>query len=737
MRIFKTQVPFDRKNGFFIKVLIGILVFCLLLTSFIFVMLYKNVERRSIEQSYAAEQEVISNVSYSASIMQDTAESMLSQLSGDPKLLQLIYSMDTESLATIHAMQLLQNYAKASAWPDSVYIYCANENQVCYSYAVNGRHALSFCALDDFFDDTFIRQLCEANTLQDPIMRTAQYRPELPEKVLFTYVLPVQNSVSSYNGFFIVNISAEQLLNLGYNMANSVERQLLILDETGHVYTSGQLVVNTTQQNPVIQEILNSGLDSGQSVVREEDAIYTWTRSKDTGLYFLSCVKYSSITYQLKELLQWFVLFYIAIVLFSALISVYLSFSINREYTRLQQQYTLAEKRYADNYSYIKHAILRSFFTLKSGDFVIGKQFSDNGITLEKYSGFTLYLFQLRLQDISDDEQNLRYPRTHFMLQEQIKKAIPQNMRFELVDMLQSRFLLVCEQSNADAARDLSEKLHDVFAQVAQFTVSGVYSDSVSSVDQLPEAYRSLAGYLDYLYFYPADGIVACSVLDFRDHFGQRQAEQVVIEAVQALSSQSFDKAAQILGSFFDAWFEPLTDIPYTLDILTAGISEYITTFKRAYAVTMEYSPSRFRSDLLRAESSRSVKRLFLELIQDISFAFASIHDRSNYIDELIRLIETNYTDPKLNIDTLADSVGLSPSHIQNIFKAATGTSISVYLRTHRLNKATELLEKTDVPISEIAEKTGFGNANYFYTVFKRYYSITPTEYRAKRPNMK
>ena len=39
------------------------------------------------------------------------------------------------------------------------------------------------------------------------------------------------------------------------------------------------------------------------------------------------------------------------------------------------------------------------------------------------------------------------------------------------------------------------------------------------------------------------------------------------------------------------------------------------------------------------------------------------------------------------------------------------------------------------MPISEIAERTGFGNSNYFYTVFKRHYAVTPSEYRANRLN--
>ena len=63
------------------------------------------------------------------------------------------------------------------------------------------------------------------------------------------------------------------------------------------------------------------------------------------------------------------------------------------------------------------------------------------------------------------------------------------------------------------------------------------------------------------------------------------------------------------------------------------------------------------------------------------------------------------------------------------------GSSISAYLRRLRLNKATEFLAQTDVPISEIAERTGFGNSNYFYTVFKRHYAVTPSEYRANRLN--
>lgn len=738
MQLLQSNVPSERKDSFFVKVLSGILIFCLLLVSFIFLLIYQNVKKRSLEQSYLAEQEVVSNVSYSASIMQDTASSMLAQLNGDPKLLQLIYSMNTESLSVIQSMQLLQNYTRASSWLDSVYIYCSNEDRVCYSYTIGGAYQLSFRELDDFFDAEFVQTLeSKAYLPQRPVMRQTRYRDDHPSKTVFSYVLPVKNSLSSYNGFFVANISAERLMQLGYGMANGTERQLLIADANGQNYTSGRTLLTEAQSASVIEAVLDGAAESGQMLVQDANAICTWARSADTGLYFLSCIPDSAISSQLSALTRWFLLFYLSIVVFAALISVYLTVRINREYAALQKQYALSEKRYAENYSYIKHAILRSFFTLKSSDFVIGRQFADNGIALEQYSGFTLFLLQLRQRELPDDNQNMSYRRTHFLLQEQLEKALAQDARYELVDMLQGRFLLVCEQPDTADAQVLAQTLCAAFSDAAQFSVSGVWQSGLTAVDQLPAAYRALNERMELLYFYPVGSFASLTELDARPVFGRAQAERVRSETVQALCTQRFDDASASLVGFFDAWFEPAADMPYTLDLLIAGISEYIATFKRAYAVTMEYNPSRFRTEVLRAESSRAVKRLFLELVQDISCAFASIDNRSNYIDALIGYMERNYADPKLNIDAMADHVGLSASHIQNIFKAATGSSISAYLRRLRLSRATELLEQTDVPVSEIAERTGFGNSNYFYTVFKRHYSITPTEYRAKRPNLK
>lgn len=126
---------------------------------------------------------------------------------------------------------------------------------------------------------------------------------------------------------------------------------------------------------------------------------------------------------------------------------------------------------------------------------------------MEQYSGFALFLLQLRQRELSDDNQNMSYRRTHFLLQEQLDKTLPQGTRYELVDMLQGRFLLVCEQPDTVDTQTLAQKLCAAFSDAAQFSVSGVWQSGLTAVDQLPAAYRTLNERLDLLYFYPAGSL--------------------------------------------------------------------------------------------------------------------------------------------------------------------------------------------------------------------------------------
>ena len=79
----------------------------------------------------------------------------------------------------------------------------------------------------------------------------------------------------------------------------------------------------------------------------------------------------------------------------------------------------------------------------------------------------------------------------------------------------------------------------------------------------------------------------------------------------------------------------------------------------------------------------------------------------------------------------MAEHVGLSSGYLCRIFKEETGVSINAYINNLRMTYAGELLADKNSYIKEVAISVGFEDQLYFSRLFKRYYGVTPSEYRA------
>ena len=92
--------------------------------------------------------------------------------------------------------------------------------------------------------------------------------------------------------------------------------------------------------------------------------------------------------------------------------------------------------------------------------------------------------------------------------------------------------------------------------------------------------------------------------------------------------------------------------------------------------------------------------------------------------------IDENLGDPQLGLQLLSDNVGLSPSYLSQMFKSEKGLGINNYITKMRIERAKELLRKTEYPIEDIARQLGFARSNYFGMVFKKTTGDTPGAYR-------
>jgi AraC family transcriptional regulator len=89
-----------------------------------------------------------------------------------------------------------------------------------------------------------------------------------------------------------------------------------------------------------------------------------------------------------------------------------------------------------------------------------------------------------------------------------------------------------------------------------------------------------------------------------------------------------------------------------------------------------------------------------------------------------------DHLDDALDLSRLAEIACLSPYHWHRIYHAMRGETIAATVRRLRLSRATAWLTHTDMPIAEIAAKSGLGGVESFTRQFRAAYGMPPAKYR-------
>ena len=108
------------------------------------------------------------------------------------------------------------------------------------------------------------------------------------------------------------------------------------------------------------------------------------------------------------------------------------------------------------------------------------------------------------------------------------------------------------------------------------------------------------------------------------------------------------------------------------------------------------------------------------------------LKDTSAITASIASYIDINYGDKNLSLTGVADIFGISEPYLSSIFKQSLGINFSTYMEGIRIEKAKELLEKTNLSIGEISDNVGYGSANSFCRAFKRVMGTSASGYRKK-----
>ena len=229
-------------------------------------------------------------------------------------------------------------------------------------------------------------------------------------------------------------------------------------------------------------------------------------------------------------------------------------------------------------------------------------------------------------------------------------------------------------------------------------------------------------------------GAVMAGQVKLRDN--PMELEQIVNRPANADANRKFKNLAPEYGSLPELSYDEVVTISEMLYhlcnyIVEEAISKNTTIEMYRQALHSEKTASEF----LANHSYRSIQTFKTEL--DNTLIDNQISKMKNQ-----QMLASNsmlqpafdyiYTHKSENVK-LTDMAALchvSPSYFSRIFTKETGENFSVFIPHLKIEWAKQILETTDLSISEISNELGFSEPSYFIKSFKKFEQLTPARYR-------
>lgn len=246
-------------------------------------------------------------------------------------------------------------------------------------------------------------------------------------------------------------------------------------------------------------------------------------------------------------------------------------------------------------------------------------------------------------------------------------------------------------------------------------------------------------------------------------------AARFVEEANQIISQKEFEKSQMEEGLKMQGVVQIGKSREMLQKFLSNGTREEVKAFSDAYISRIE--EENIRSTMVRQYVVTDVCIVILSFCERISSAnrlqeeaeelqkmMQKIHSLSEIKKYVVRLlneaielrdaesgrrysdliaaakkeIENHYMTEEISLNTVAISVGMSPSYFSSIFSKEAGKTFVEYLTEVRIEKAKEFLMCSSMKTSEIGYEVGYKDPHYFSYIFKKVQGCSPKEYRAR-----
>lgn len=161
------------------------------------------------------------------------------------------------------------------------------------------------------------------------------------------------------------------------------------------------------------------------------------------------------------------------------------------------------------------------------------------------------------------------------------------------------------------------------------------------------------------------------------------------------------------------------------LEGLKAGVNDYITK-----PFTFEILASRIKNLLVQQELLQKRFQKQIE-VNPAEVTITSVDEK--FLKQALELIEKNMDKPEFSVEDFSRDMFMNRVTLYRKILSITGKTPIEFIRSIRMKRAAQLLEKSGMSIAEIAYEVGFNNPKNFTKAFKEEFKILPSQYVANK----
>lgn len=739
----------DMQKKMYPKILLSFTISITLTIIILSTVLYLSFESIVLQITNSFVKENLTQVSYSGTQMNKTAYSLLMQMNADNDIRNLMFDYTPEMEQLTLSQNSLSSFVSVNPFVQSIYVYNGFNDKI-YDSGINS------WSRNDFYDNEIIYILDNFQKYQmlAPITRvirnnTLNSGSGILSNV-YTYVFfdtQLNKNNDKLDKAIVVNINESLIKDMINTMSSNKSNEIYIIDGTGTLLqtnTSTKMLSKITDRS-FIQKIIQSPDSQGSFVdnVDNGKALVSFTSSNVLDWKFICVTPYEIIMDRINYMKSKVIIICCILLSTGILTSYLLTKRINSPIDYMQNNLRTLQIEQHRNLILQKQLFLKAILQsgISSNLEKTLEALKEYDVKIDLHEKYMVIMLKINHYSCFRNKYNtLDRSTLKFAIMNISSEICEAHFKNETLDLDDDHIIMIVNASDSiehlQLVREVCSSIMESVLNHLDLSLTISVSSTSQNISDLNTKYEEAIEASQYRIYSGSNSIILM-YQDIMEKHSKAFSYPIQKEnkLIEALMLGNIEGVQTIFNDILDSTINySYKSFSLTLLRLTTAINIAIDNFEKNSSYHMGYDFSRFILDLNELECLDDIRRHFFGLFEYIFEKLLEKKDAKydELISKVIELINQNYPDKNLSLDSIADTIGISSSYIGKLFKKFTSNTISDYITQTRLEASKKLLASTDYSVDKITETIGLSYSNYFYKIFKKAYGITPNEYKQK-----